>query len=311
MKWCFAIVAAVTYCAISAQDGLAVEIVNYPSPILAVDENGVDQSFDNVGSLDQNLQIRSSGPGGQLGGVTFRLPGDLNWTNRCDDYSDPLYVFFPHSVGNLSEGPHDIEVADDYSPKWYFANYPGLAIETYAKCQDPTEQPAGVITRIPVIVDKSPPSNPVITATALTSTTARVCVAVSDPLSGLADVKLSTPAQNFDFPLNGEKTFEQCKDLNFGFPGEKALAATARDFTRHTSSSTTTVTLLAPPRPTFTLTKAVTIAKRKLAIKYGRSWKSGSRKAVTCREKLALFECSATWRFKKRFARGSVLVYKP
>lgn len=63
--------------------------------------------------------------------------------------------------------------------------------------------------------------------------------------------------------------------------------------------------------PTMTLEQAVTIARKKLATKYWRSWKNGSKKAVTCREKSALFTGSATWSFKKRPKRGPALVFKP
>ena len=66
-----------------------------------------------------------------------------------------------------------------------------------------------------------------------------------------------------------------------------------------------------PVDPMMTLTQAVTIAKKKLATKYGRSWRSGTKKSVTCREKSALFTCSAKWSFKKKPKRGSVLVFKP
>jgi len=306
---------AAVYCLVVTEESFAVEIVNYPSPVFAVDEKGVNESFDNKGSLDQYLQIRSSDSEGQLGGVTYRLPGDLNWTDRCDDRSNPLVVFFPKSnaVGSLSEGPHDIEIADDYSLDWYFANYPGLGSETYAKCQDPNQQPAGLITRVPVIVDKSPPTNPVITATALTSTTAHVCVSVSDPLSGLADVKLTTPKGTIDYPLNGEKTFDKCEDINFGFSGVKAISSNARDFTRHTSTSATSVTLASAtptPGPEMTKGEAKAIATRKLARAFGKSWRKGTRKSVSCREFEASFKCRGHWIFKKWQHSASVTVSK-
>ena len=315
LKLCVAVVAAVVYGIISVQDGLAVEIVNSPSPVLAIDENGVNESFDNKGSLDQYLQIRSSDPEGQLGGVTYRLPGELNWTNRCDDFSESLVVFFPkaNSVGSLSEGPHDIEVADDYSLGWYFANYPHLYTETYAKCQDPNQQPAGFVTRIPVIVDKSPPTTPVITATDLTPTTAHICVDVSDAFSGLTDVKLTTPARNIDYPLNGEKSFDRCEDINFGFAGIKDISASARDFTRHTSTSSASVTLgshTETPDPEVTMGEAKVLAKRKLARTFGKSWKRGTRKSVTCKASRVSFRCKGRWKFKNKRHTAFVTVPK-
>ncbi len=59
------------------------------------------------------------------------------------------------------------------------------------------------------------------------------------------------------------------------------------------------------------MNQVLAIARKKLATKYGRSWKNGSKKAVTCREKSALFTGSATWSFKKRPKRGPALVFKP
>ena len=69
---------------------------------------------------------------------------------------------------------------------------------------------------------------------------------------------------------------------------------------------------LAPPATNgLTLTQATNIAKRKLAGKYGRSWRNGKSKKVRCKEKSALFICSATWKFKRKPKKGSVLVFKP
>lgn len=70
-------------------------------------------------------------------------------------------------------------------------------------------------------------------------------------------------------------------------------------------------TVAPPPGGSMSLRKATAIAKRKLASKYGISWKSGSSRKVKCREKSALFVCSASWRSKGKPKKGSVLVFKP
>ncbi len=70
-------------------------------------------------------------------------------------------------------------------------------------------------------------------------------------------------------------------------------------------------TAVPPTSDRMSVKQAVAIAKRKLADKYGRSWRNGRSRRVTCKKKPSLFVCSASWKFKRMPRMGSVRVYKP
>jgi len=65
------------------------------------------------------------------------------------------------------------------------------------------------------------------------------------------------------------------------------------------------------PLPTMTVAEATILAKGKLAKKYGKSWKKGTSKKVTCKELTTTFNCKASWKFKQKKKSGSVAVAKP
>ncbi|MBN8867525.1 MAG: hypothetical protein J0H98_08220 [Solirubrobacterales bacterium] len=62
--------------------------------------------------------------------------------------------------------------------------------------------------------------------------------------------------------------------------------------------------------PALTRAKAARIARSKIAAKYGRVWRQGSRRRITCRPQSNGFRCSARWRFKHKYHRAVVLVRK-
>jgi len=62
------------------------------------------------------------------------------------------------------------------------------------------------------------------------------------------------------------------------------------------------------PPPSMTTSEAKLIAKGKLARKFGKSWKRGQNKRVTCRELTTIFNCKADWKFNGNSKHGSVLV---
>lgn len=64
------------------------------------------------------------------------------------------------------------------------------------------------------------------------------------------------------------------------------------------------------PEPSMTLVEAKILAKGKLAKKYGKSWRRGKAKKVTCQELTTIFNCKATWKFKAKKRKGSVTVKK-
>jgi len=56
--------------------------------------------------------------------------------------------------------------------------------------------------------------------------------------------------------------------------------------------------------------EAMILAKNKLAKKYGKSWKNGKTKSISCRELTTIFNCKATWKYKAKPQSGSVIVSK-
>ena len=66
----------------------------------------------------------------------------------------------------------------------------------------------------------------------------------------------------------------------------------------------------AAPDPGMTKGEATIIAKSKLAKKYGKSWRKGTSRKVTCRPLSTIFNCKASWRYGGKPRTGSVIVKK-
>ncbi len=64
------------------------------------------------------------------------------------------------------------------------------------------------------------------------------------------------------------------------------------------------------PDPGMTKAEARIIAKSKLAKKYGRSWRKGKARKVTCQPLSTIYNCKATWRYGGKSRKGSVIVKK-
>lgn len=247
----------------------------------------------------------SQAASGPYGWVAYKFSSDLYWT-RC-------FQGTTLTLSNIPDGKHELLIADDVNT-WNWSGR-GLGSSSYVmSCYQtpPTAPFASGTSSSSVTIDTSPPAVPMPN---IETSGLRVDFALSpsDALSDITSIRwdfgdasgISNNLTSVTHEYRSAGTFEGNVEVR-----DEAGNSATREFAVQVSAPQVSP----PSKPDspvgMTRKKAKSIAKMKLARKYGKSWSKGRRKSISCREFSIKFACKATWLYRQEPRNGLVNVSK-